>query len=330
MLAELKSYRNLGTPQFFIELASFLKNDVKSELTAEKIQKLFFNRIIDGKSIFDGCVALAIEIKMLECNSEGTILISNAVSSTLNDKDKFIDQFIVHLISALKYDDKCFEIFSPSNISYDFISQGIKITNNAFGLKYTNFKQLLIDFGVLESRLTEFSSYYIFSKKYINLFQKELLSEIKRRALSPEHLKSILDKQLENGEEAEEFVFNYEQRRLNHKNGLVWVAQYSVSEGYDIASFDTEESILNDRFIEVKSYSGSPTFYWSRNEIEVSSAKGKRYFLYLVNRSQLNNPDYIPTIIQNPYENVLKDGSWDKQIESYFISRVAVAFITNE
>jgi hypothetical protein len=329
MLAELKSYRNLGTPQFFFELIEFLKYDVKNELTAAKIQKLFFNRIIDGKSIFDGCVALAIEIKVVECNSEGTLLISDAVAGTLNDKDEFIDQFVVHLISALKYDEKCFEIFSPNNISYDFISQSIKITNNAFGLKYTNFKQLLIDFGVLESRLTEFSSYYIFSKKYINLFQKELLSEIKRRALSPEHLKLILDKQLENGEEAEEFVFNYEQKRLNYKNGLVWVAQYSVSEGYDIASYDTEESLLNDRFIEVKSYSGSTSFYWSRNEIEVSSTKGKRYFLYLVNRAQLNNPDYIPTIIQNPYENVLKDSGWEKQIENYFISRTAASITTS-
>jgi hypothetical protein len=320
MLAELKNYRNLGTPQFFIELANFLKNDEKSELTAEKIQKLFFNRIIDGKSIFDGCVALAIEIKVVECNNEGTLLISDAVADLLGDKDKFIDQFVLHLISALKYDNQCFEIFSPNNISYDFISQSIKITNNAFGLKYTNFKQLLIDFGVLESRLTEFSSYYIFSKKYISLFQKELISEIKRRALSPEHLKSILDKQLENGEVAEEFVFNYEQKRLNYKNGLVWVAQYSVSEGYDIASFDTEESLLNDRFIEVKSYAGAPNFYWSRNEIEVSMVKGKRYFLYLVNRAEIRNPNYEPTIIQNPYENVLKSSDWEKQIESYFIS----------
>ena len=320
MLAELKSYQNLGTPQFFFELIEFLKNDVKNELTAAKIQKLFFNRIIDGKSIFDGCVALAIEIKVVEYNSEGTLLISDTFAGTLGDKDKFIDQFLVHLISALKYDDKCFDIFSPNNISYDFISQSIKITNNAFGLKYTNFKQLLIDFGVLESRLTEFSSYYIFSKKYISLFQKELLSEIKRRALSPEHLKSILDKQLENGEEAEEFVFNYEQKRLNYKNGLVWVAQYSVSEGYDIASFDTEESLLNDRFIEVKSFTGSPNFYWSRNEIEISRVKGKNYFLYLVNSAQINNPDYIPTIIQNPYESILKDNNWEKQIESYFIS----------
>lgn len=320
MLEELKSYRNLGTPQFFIELAYFLKNDVKSELTAGKIQKLFFNRIIDGKSIFDGCVALAIEIKVVECNIEGTLLISEAVTDILGDKDKFIDQFVVHLISALKYDDKCFEIFSPNNISYDFISHSIKITNNAFGLKYTNFKQLLIDFGVLESRLTEFSSYYIFSKKYINLFQKELLSEIKRRALSPENLKLIQDKQAQYGEEAEEFVFNYEQKRLNYKKGVIWVAQYSVSEGYDIASFDTKESLLNDRFIEVKSYTGSPSFYWSRSEVEISRVKGKKYFLYLVNRAELNSPDYIPIIIQNPYEKVLKGNVWEKQIESYFIS----------
>jgi hypothetical protein len=35
-------------------------------------------------------------------------------------------------------------------------------------------------------------------------------------------------------------------------------------------------SMLLDKFIEVKSYSGSPYFYWSKNEIEVE--KQERVF----------------------------------------------------
>ncbi|WCT14232.1 DUF3883 domain-containing protein [Mucilaginibacter jinjuensis] len=94
------------------------------------------------------------------------------------------------------------------------------------------------------------------------------------------------------------------------------VAEYSVAEGYDIASFNTEESISNDRFIEVKSFNGQPYFFWSRNEIDIARIKKHDYYLYLVDRLKINDIDYIPTIIQNPHSEVLmKEEVWDQRIE---------------
>jgi len=46
-----------------------------------------------------------------------------------------------------------------------------------------------------------------------------------------------------------------------------------VNAGYDIQSFNDNKSIIIDKFIEVKSYEGTPYFYWSKNEVEVAKLK---------------------------------------------------------
>ena len=78
------------------------------------------------------------------------------------------------------------------------------------------------------------------------------------------HLGFLMMKQ-KNGIEGEQFVLAFEKKRLFNKPGIIWVAEYSVAEGFDIFSFDTNESFENDRYIEVKSFSTNPYFYWSKN-----------------------------------------------------------------
>ena len=85
---------------------------------------------------------------------------------------------------------------------------------------------------------------------------------------------------------------------------------------------DTKHSLFHDRFIEVKSFMGTPTFYWSKNEIETSRIKGRSYFLYLINRGEMNKSDYIPIVIQNPIEEILNNPIWEKEVENYYISKL--------
>lgn len=73
------------------------------------------------------------------------------------------------------------------------------------------------------------------------------------------------------GERAEQFVLSYEAKRLEGHPTLSKIKQISVIDvtaGYDILSYNGVDSEKLDRFIEVKSYLGSPHFYWSQNEIE--------------------------------------------------------------
>jgi len=127
------------------------------------------------------------------------------------------------------------------------------------------------------------------------------------------------------GEEAEKFVLNFEFIRLKKQKEIDWVAEYIVNEGYDIASYNHESDELLNRFIEVKSYDGeTPYFFWSRNEYSVAKRKKDDYWLYLVNRSEMNREDYVPIMVQNPFDTILRDDEvWDKQIEKYKIEFIS-------
>jgi Domain of unknown function (DUF3883) len=275
MLEELRIYKNLGTPEYFFELANLLVSHTNDVWTVKKIQQYFFNRVINGRSIFDGCIQLAIQINFIEVAYDDSLVIPINLHGYLNQKDSFSEKFVEYILATISKDEMCYEIFSPEHLSYDLVNKSIKITNNAFGFKYSQLKQLLLDFNILIPIATEISSYYIIAHDYMNLFQKDLMAEVKRRTISPEHLKLILEKQNQYGQDAERFVLKYEITRLEDIKEVICVADYSVSEGYDIASFNSTNSLLHDRFIEVKSYSGKPKFYWSKNEVETSRIKGK-------------------------------------------------------
>ncbi len=68
----------------------------------------------------------------------------------------------------------------------------------------------------------------------------------------------------------------------------------------------------------MKTYDGNnPYFFWSINEVEVAKRKSDNYWVYLVNRKEMCDDDYIPRMEQNPIENIMNNKNWDKQIEKY-------------
>ena len=94
----------------------------------------------------------------------------------------------------------------------------------------------------------------------------------------------------------------------------------TINAGYDIISFDSLQSKEMDRFIEVKSFSRKPEFYWSKNELTTSELKRKKYYLYLVDRSKMDNPQYQPIIIQDPYNNVFHNTDWKKDAQNWLVN----------
>jgi hypothetical protein len=318
MLEELRSYRNFGTPNYFFELLRTLKAKQDATYTRTDIDKLFYNRVIDGRSIFDGCLEIAISTEILEVENDFLILSSGVVDS-LNSISQMRDIFVEYLFKALKDDNEFHKIFCSNYLSHDIIYKSLQINNRAFSLKYSNFKQLLIDFEVIKTHPTTELNSFIINNKYKKLFDKTVLPAIKKRKLSIEDFREAMVQQQIYGEEAEKFVLNFEFTRLNEQKEIDWVAEYIVNEGFDIASYNHELDEFPNRFIEVKSYDGTiPYFFWSRNEYSVAKLKKDDYWLYLVNRSEMNKAEYIPIMIQNPYEEIhSNDENWDKQIEIY-------------
>jgi len=320
MLKELSRFENLGTPKYFWELFSNLKNN-SNKWTLIDVQKHFYDKIIDEKRIFDGCLDFAKSIQIIEV-SNGFVKVNPEFSSFSINENYLYGKILEKLFSELKNDEIFFEIFCAENISYDIIYNSIQIRNSAFHFKYSNFKQLLIDFRFLLPHPNPNINKLVINAKYKKIFDKNVLHEIKRLKIGLDRLKKDIEKKQVYGEEAENFVLEFEKKRLSsHKNpeSIKKISDYDVSAGYDIVSYKNHNSSIHDRFIEVKSFIGLPNFYWSRNEKDISRIKKENYFLYLVDRAKFKTNNYAPMMVKNPYEEIFKNNNWNKQIEKYFI-----------
>ena len=316
MLKELSKYENLGTPSYHFQLLTTLRDNNDDTWQVKNISEYFHNRVIDDRSIFDGCLPLLNSIGIIKINAYDQVVIDNSFVNYLVSEKLMIDRLVERLMMSLNSDPIFHGIFCSEHISYDIIYHSIQIDNSAFPLRYTCFKQLLIDFSVLNEHPTKRFNKYIINRRYNKIFDKEVLPEIKKRKIGIEELRKSIEQNQIHGEEAEKFVLEFEKDRLHGEKEIDWVAEYSTSDGYDIASYETLYSKAHDRFIEVKSFSGQPYFFWSRNEIDIARIKKSNYYLYLVDRSKMNSSKYIPIIIQDPYNNVLKNNSkWEQRVE---------------
>ena len=319
MLKDLRKYSNFGTPNFYFELLIALNENIEIDWSKSDLEKLFYNRIIDGRCVYDGCIELAIKIEVLIIDGD-SVSINENLSNFLNSVNQISDKFIEYLFHTLKNDEDFHKIFCSEYLSYDIIYKSLQISNSAFGLKFSNFKQLLIDFGAIKTHPTVEMNSYIINSRYKKLFDKTVLPEIKKRKIGIEEFKKAMELQQIYGEEAEKFVVEFENARLRFKKDIDWVAQYIVNEGYDVASYDQIGDSLQNRFIEVKSYDGDvPYFFWSRNEYQVAKRKKEQYWIYLVNRSKMINENYEPIMERNPFETILKNDDWDKHVDKYKI-----------
>ena len=69
----------------------------------------------------------------------------------------------------------------------------------------------------------------------------------------------------------------------------------------------------------MKSFSGTPHFHWSENEIETAKLYEDRYYIYLVDASMVKVQDYEPNIIQNPIRFILSSEAWIMSPTSYLV-----------
>jgi hypothetical protein len=319
MLEELKNYENLGSPQYFWELFNILKKD--DIWTEKNISSYFLNKIINERSIFDGCLPLLKLSKIIYLDKKtNEVKIDFRFKYILYTKERCKQKLLEGFLNAFYKDENFYKIFSSNNISYDVVYKAIQINYSAFGLKYSNIRKLLIDFNFLKAHPNFPQKKLIVNYKWKQFFDKNFIPKIGKKKIDIEELRKNLEQQQINGEEAEKFVLNFEKNRLKNKKGIEWIAPYDASAGYDILSFKNINSKENNKFIEVKSYAGdSPYFYWSKNEISIARKKEKNYCLYLVNREDINSDSYKPLIVSDPIKNILSNNNWKKEINTYYI-----------
>lgn len=122
-------------------------------------------------------------------------------------------------------------------------------------------------------------------------------------------LLKILESCREIGSIAEEFVINYEKKRLCNcgrndlSSSVVRISKVNVSAGYDILSFNCDSLVLNpNRFIEVKGTSANEIgFLISKNELNKAKELQNNYWIYCVLNAKQESLRKIKTI-KNPYK----------------------------
>lgn len=315
MLSDLRKYDCLGTPNYFFELVNTIRTKGDG-WTLSDLEKVFYNKIIDNRPIVDGAFELGFNINIFQLNNS-YVSVGKPIENSLNSIGQFIDKFNQLLFDQLKDDQEFYEIFNSKYLRHDIIYRTLQIDNAAFGFRYSNFKQLLIDFEAICQHPTPEFSGFILNQRYKKLFDKTILKEIKKRKIGVEEFKKQMEKQQLDGEKAEKYVLEYENKRLENVKNIDWVAEFIVNEGYDIASFDSVEDMKPNRFIEVKSFEGNPSFHWTQNEMSVARVKKQEYYIYLVDRNKMNESDYKPTMIQDPYSYFIlnKASDWNQSVE---------------
>lgn len=223
--------------------------------------------------------------------------------------------FIKNILKKIQ-DEEEQDLIGLGDIKFS-LKYGYYINRTSIKLKYSALRNVLIEFNFFKINKDNL----LIQDMYIDDI-KMLIKKSKNRT-TLNQLKEILKKQEENGELAEEYVLNFEKRRLcsNKKKLIKRISEIDVNAGYDLCSFNNDESLEYDRFIEVKSFDKEIYFYWSNNEIETAKKFGNKYYLYLVDRSRILDENYIPDIYVNPI-NILESEDFIVKVNGYFIKKV--------
>ncbi len=267
------------------------------------------------------------------------IKINNGLAS-LNRNIEFVkdghisSHFFQLLFCQLLKDNLLSSFLNQSNVSYDDKEKLIVINNDLIDLKFSQFRNILINLNFfIPDKLIK--NQFVINDDYKKLCLRviiPLMESNSHRKLTLEELEKKQDIQEQIGKDAEEYVLGYEKNRLKgHINvdNIRIISTDNVNAGYDIQSYQDMHSIIINRFIEVKSFSDNASFYWSKNEIDISKIKAYQYHLYLVNRDKMTKKGYKPIVIRNPYINVLlNEEEWDKRVEKYYFQLKANRFQT--
>lgn len=249
-------------------------------------------------------------LELLEFNGDQIKFTISFLEEKINNDNDFILFFTKLLLNFLLEN----EYIDRSKIIFDITENSFVLLRNSIKYKYASVRNLLLSLFVIKKR---FDGSYILDDYYLPLLQNNTEEKLK---LDEKKLLEILELQRCNGELGEVFVLEYEIRRLSsHKtiNNIKRISNIDVAAGYDIISYNNCFSERIDRFIEVKTYSGKPHFYWSKNEISVARLKSKNYFLYLVDLNKIYNSDYEPEIISDPTTHFENCDKWLISAQTY-------------
>jgi len=312
--SKFEKYSKIGDPEGIVYIVRCLMNGTTS---TQSLKTLAQSGI--GKKAME----IELSLLLLSCMDllsldNDTIAYSERLSSYYNqDKEQLCDWFVDEFIEYVMAND----IIDIETISYEIGSDAYLMSPSSIKQKYAGFRNMLVDFGIIALRAD--AKYTILQKLDKYIARPEV-----RRKVTEKQLFAQLQKKKELGNTGEEWVLGYEKRRITNpdiQERIKRISLIDVGAGFDIVSYNDNDSKEFDRFIEVKTYKGNKHFHWSHNEIEKASLMGEQYYIYLVDADCIELEDYEPQIIQDPIKRVGESEGWAKRPDSYLVERVVEA-----
>lgn len=308
---KLEKRSRIGSPRSIFFVASWLGKDTTNIETikamASATSGINSSEVEPVIWLFDSMGIVKIAGEFAECSHE--------LKQKFNQGEQaFLDWFLGRFIE-FSLNEGIIEI---DTITYNIEHDAFIMSATTIKQRHACYRNVLTDYRVIT--LLPDARYLVNEP-----LDKAIKTPIRHRAISEKQLLHNLKMQREQGERGELFVLEYEKQRISNKalhNGIKRISIIDVSSGFDIVSYNSNESSHHDRFIEVKTYKGCEHFHWSQNEVEKADLMGDAYFLYLVDDDCIDKEDYEPTIIQNPAQNILQSEEWLKSPDSLFIERV--------
>lgn len=201
------------TPSFFWEmLQRLMKKD--AHWTPDDLTGYFFNRIVDGEAVFDGCLPMAIAIGIIQSDERSVLSIDSGFLEFLASESYMRAKTLERILIAFGNDEEFLTIFSPLYLSYDIVYSLIQIDRSAFGFRYANLRKFMTSFGFISPHPDSKIRKFIINPKHRRLFDLSLLPEVKRRKVGIDNLEAALERKRIADANAEEFVVAFEKSRV--------------------------------------------------------------------------------------------------------------------
>lgn len=311
MLTELKRCNSIGNVDGILFLVSIMAG--KERISRDEIR----NRCALENSITVNCpgaVAFFEYLRLVDTTSDTVMPLPELDTLAAKSNGEIIEQLAAMSINRLVEEG----IFDKDATGFDAEKGHLTIKRSAFPLAYAAVRNFLTMAGALDK---EENGEICVAGNYESDWTEQLRN--RRKKFTLEQLLKQQEDQSRRGLEAEEFVLGLEKKRLPElAQKIKRISDFDVAAGYDIVSYENNETEHYDRFIEVKCYMGSPHFFWSENESDVARIKADRYILCLVDYLRMGEPGYQPEFIRNPYETIFDSDEWLVNASSYRIQKI--------
>ena len=311
MLTELKRCNSIGNVDGILFLVSIMAG--KERISRDEIR----NRCALENNITVNCpgaVAFFEYLRLVDTTSDTVMPLPELNTLAAKSNGEIIEQLAAMSINRLVEEG----IFDKDATGFDAEKGHITIKRSAFPLAYAAVRNFLTMAGALDK---EENGEICVAGNYESDWTEQLRN--RRKKFTLEQLLEQQEEQSRRGLEAEEFVLGLEKKRLPElAQKIKRISDFDVAAGYDIVSYENNETEHYDRFIEVKCYMGSPHFFWSENESDVARIKADKYILCLVDYLRMGEPGYQPEFIRNPYETIFDSDEWLVNASSYRIQKI--------